>query len=76
MHFDHARARSVPVTLRPEQLRAAVWFIPLSHLASSLRSLNQGEIGLELLGHLAWMVVVGTVFAWFALGRMRGRLIK
>jgi lipooligosaccharide transport system permease protein len=52
-----------PLSGLPTAVQAVAWFSPLYHLVEVTRGLALGQVGVGLLGHVAWMLVV-TALAW------------
>jgi len=65
-----------PLERLPEELQAAAWFVPATHVVDIYRGLVQGQLNLSHLGDLAWIGVVAAVFYYLALISMRRRLIQ
>jgi lipooligosaccharide transport system permease protein len=65
-----------PLERLPEELQAAAWFVPATHVVDIYRGLVEGQLNLSHLGDLAWIGVVAAVFYYLALISMRRRLIQ
>jgi lipooligosaccharide transport system permease protein len=65
-----------PLTAMPEIVQRLAWLAPLTPVAYLMRGLVTGEVYLELLGGLAFMVLVTLLFFHLSLFNMRRRLIK
>lgn len=65
-----------PFEAMPAWAQTAGWFIPSAHAVSLYRALLAGDIGVSVLGDIAWLVVVTALFFFLALAAMRRRLIE
>ncbi|MBI2912387.1 MAG: ABC transporter permease [Chloroflexi bacterium] len=65
-----------PLDRLPEGLRAASWWIPITHVVKVYRGLAGGDLRWSHLGDLAWVLVVGALFYALALFSMRRRLVR
>lgn len=65
-----------PLERIPEAVRWISWLSPLQHAVAAARALSVGRVTPDLLGHLAWMVVVVVLASTLALYLGRRRLIK
>jgi lipooligosaccharide transport system permease protein len=65
-----------PLDGLPVPVQVVAWLSPLYHLVEVVRPLALGRVGLDTLGHLAWMLVV-TVLAWgLPAAALRRRLLS
>lgn len=64
-----------PLDELPSWASTAAWFTPLYHAVEVNRALITGEVGLGLLGHVAWLGLVTFPAVWLALRTMRRRII-
>jgi lipooligosaccharide transport system permease protein len=62
-----------PLTGLPDFVRQVAFFMPLYHLVSTMRELAGGAVPL---GHIAWLVGAGAVFAPLPFIVMRRRILK
>lgn len=65
-----------PLTELPWPLKVVAWLLPLTHAVPVARALVTGQFAWDLLGELAWLLVVSMVAFVLALVLMRRRLIK
>ncbi len=65
-----------PLEQLPEEMRAASWFLPITHVVDVYRGLLSGDLHWNHLGDIAWLLVVGALFFGLALLSMRKRLVK
>ncbi|HEX6947823.1 MAG TPA: ABC transporter permease [Acidimicrobiia bacterium] len=65
-----------PIDVYPPALQIAVMFSPLYHGTELLRSLTLGIFDLSLVGHVAFLVVMGLIGATVASRRLDGLLRK
>ncbi|MCX6022941.1 MAG: ABC transporter permease [Chloroflexi bacterium] len=65
-----------PITTLPAWVQTVSWFFPLFHGANVSRALFLGKPHAGLIGDVLWMIVVGLIFSWLAILRMRRRLIQ
>ncbi|MBK5228985.1 MAG: ABC transporter permease [Actinobacteria bacterium] len=65
-----------PVSLYPDLLRPVVQATPLFHSASLLRALTTGEVGMQTLWHVAYLIVMLGVAGAVSIRLMRRRLIS
>lgn len=64
-----------PVSLYPDLLRRVVQATPLFHSASLLRALTTGEVGMQTLWHVAYLVAMLGVAGAVSIRLMRRRLV-
>ena len=64
-----------PLTNFPSWVTAVSWFMPLHHGVEVARSLVAGRMDADLLGHMAWLIVMAVVLTAVSLRLMRRRLI-
>ena len=64
-----------PLENLPAWVQAAAWLTPLYHAVGAVRPLMHGTVGLDVLHHLAWMVVVSLILFPIAVRRMSARMI-
>lgn len=63
-----------PLDGLPAWVQGVAWFSPLYHLVEVVRGLALGNVGLAMLGHLSWMVVVLLGFWGLPPAMLRRRL--
>lgn len=66
----------VPQQTLPDAFQVIGWFVPTTHTVAVYRDLLHGNLGLDTLGHLVWVVVVGAAFFALAMRQMRRRLVQ
>jgi lipooligosaccharide transport system permease protein len=59
----------------PKPVQKAIWFTPLYHVAHLVRSLVLGDVRLDLLGDVAWILVFTFIALLFPAGLIRKRLL-
>lgn len=65
-----------PVTQFPIVFQWAVQVVPLYHAVAMLRQLTTGTVGISILGHIAYLSVLGCVAFIVAMRRLERALIK
>jgi lipooligosaccharide transport system permease protein len=65
-----------PLTVYPKWLQVVVQCFPLYHGVALMRSLTTGFVGLGVLGHLLYFVVMASIGGFFAGRRLRILLLK
>jgi lipooligosaccharide transport system permease protein len=64
-----------PLSVYPRGLQLVVQLSPLYHGCALIRGCTQGELGLEAIGHVAYLVVVGVIGMGVVSRRLEGLLL-
>jgi lipooligosaccharide transport system permease protein len=65
-----------PLEEMPQTIQTLSWFLPLRHVVEIQRDLVTGDVGIDILFNLAWVLVVTALLYRAVLWSMRRRLIK
>lgn len=65
-----------PLEVLPDWVTPLAWALPLTHLVEASRSMALGQLRMELIWHVLYLVGMSAVIFPLALGKMRARLIR
>ena len=65
-----------PLEDLPDWVQVVAWFTPAYHAVEVYRGLVSGNVSVDDLGHILWMLVVTAIFYYIAVFAIRKRLVK